>query len=62
MNIMKSIFETIVIGVSAGGINALKTILPALESHLNLSVIVVMHRRWKSEDDFLCQMLNKNCM
>lgn len=59
---MKSIFEAIVIGVSAGGVNALKTILPALKPHFAMSVIVVMHRRWKSEDDFFCQTLNKNCM
>lgn len=57
---MKSRFEAIVIGVSAGGVNALKVILSALKSPLALSVIIVMHRRWNSEDDFFCRMLNKD--
>ena len=57
---LKSRFETIVIGVSAGGVHALKVILSAWTSPLPLSVIIVMHRRWESEDDFFCKMLNKD--
>ncbi|WP_198556445.1 chemotaxis protein CheB [Paraglaciecola sp. MB-3u-78] len=58
---MKSKVEAIVIGGSAGGMNALKIILPALERHMALSVIIVLHRRWKSADDFLYRMLNGIC-
>jgi two-component system chemotaxis response regulator CheB len=58
---LKSKVEAIVIGGSAGGMNALKIILPALERHMALSVIIVLHRRWKSADDFLYRMLNGIC-
>jgi two-component system chemotaxis response regulator CheB len=58
---LKSKVEAIVIGGSAGGMNALKIILPALEPHMALSMIIVLHRRWKSADDFLYRMLNGIC-
>ncbi|NQU64525.1 MAG: chemotaxis protein CheB [SAR324 cluster bacterium] len=51
-------FETVVMGVSAGGFNALQTILPALESPFALSVMIVQHL-WRTSDGYVLQRLSK---
>ena len=43
MNLPTRTFEAIVIGGSAGAIDALLTILPALPATLRASVIVALH-------------------
>jgi len=48
----------VVIGVSAGGLRALSTLLPALPKTFPLPVLVVQHRLAES-DDFLAHMLNR---
>ncbi len=53
-------YETVVIGVSSGGLNALSRIIPALPQNYPLSVIIVQHRI-KDSDDFLVEYLNKLC-
>ncbi|MBF0117548.1 MAG: chemotaxis protein CheB [Desulfobacterales bacterium] len=54
-------YEAIVIGVSAGGLNALKTILPTLPHDFKIPVIIVQHEH-ASSDDFLAHYLNDRCM
>jgi two-component system chemotaxis response regulator CheB len=51
-------YEAVVIGVSAGGIEALKTILPALSAHFTLPVVIVQHRNERS-DSFLAEYLTR---
>ena len=51
-------YEAIVMGVSAGGLGALKTILPALPAHFLVPVIIVQHRNERA-DDFLADYLNQ---
>ncbi len=53
-------YKVIVIGVSTGGTQALKTILSVLPSQFALSVIIVMHRH-KDTDGYLEQLLNNEC-
>ena len=53
-------YKVIVIGVSTGGIKALKTILSVFPSKFALSVIIVMHRH-KSTDGCLEQLLDNDC-
>ena len=53
-------YKVIVIGVSTGGIKALKTILSVLPSKFELSVIIVMHRH-KDADGYLEQLLDNEC-
>lgn len=43
-------FKAIVIGVSAGGLNALKTILPALPKNFSLPIIIVQHLGAQSDN------------
>ena len=50
-------YEAVVVGVSAGGLNALSTILPALPAGNSLPVVVVQHRAADS-DSFLASHLN----
>jgi two-component system chemotaxis response regulator CheB len=55
-------YKAIVIGVSAGGLEALKKILPELPEHFPVPIIVVQHRHPFSDDslekamDDLCQI------
>jgi two-component system chemotaxis response regulator CheB len=55
-------YKAIVIGVSAGGLEALKKILPELPGHFPVPIIVVQHRHPFSDDslekamDDLCQI------
>jgi len=51
-------FRGIVIGVSAGGMNALLNLLPALPKGFSLPIVVVQHRLTGS-DDFLARNLNR---
>ncbi len=53
-------YKAVVIGVSAGGAKALKTILPGLPSDFAFSVIIVIHRHSDS-DDYLERSLNSEC-
>ncbi len=53
-------YKVTVIGVSTGGIKAIKTILSVLPSKFALSVIIVMHRH-KDTDGCLEQLLDNDC-
>jgi two-component system, chemotaxis family, protein-glutamate methylesterase/glutaminase len=53
-------YEAIVIGVSAGGWGALKTILGVLPEGFPLAIMVVMHRHPHS-DDYLEKSLDNDC-
>lgn len=52
-------FKAIVIGVSAGGMEALMSIIPKLPEDFNCPIIIVQHRS-ASEDDFLVEYFNRN--
>ncbi len=54
----KGKYEAIVIGVSAGGMDALRKIIPLLPSDFSASIIVVQHLHPQS-DDFLAIDLDK---
>jgi two-component system chemotaxis response regulator CheB len=51
-------YEAVVIGVSAGGIEALKVILPALPKPLPLPIVIVQHRN-ERPDSFLAEYLSQ---
>lgn len=51
-------YEAVVMGVSAGGIEALKVILPALPASFPLPIAIVMHREERS-DGFLAEFLSR---
>lgn len=53
-------YEAIVMGVSAGGMEALSTILPDLSADFPLPVMVVQHQH-PTSDDFLVRYLNERC-
>ncbi|MBF0102552.1 MAG: chemotaxis protein CheB [Desulfobacterales bacterium] len=53
-------YKAIVIGVSAGGFNALHQVLPALPKEFPLSVAIVQHRM-NTDDNFLIESLNNKC-
>lgn len=53
-------YEIIVIGVSAGGMDALGKILPVLPEDFPLPIVVVQHLH-PSQDGFLCTYLNERC-
>ncbi len=53
-------YKAIVIGVSAGGLKAVKTILPHLPSDFECPVIIVMHRQADS-DDYVERHLDNEC-
>ncbi len=53
-------YEAIVIGVSAGGMEALSTIFPYLPYGFALPLIVVQHQH-STSDDFLARYLNERC-
>jgi two-component system chemotaxis response regulator CheB len=53
-------YEAIVIGVSAGGMNALGTILPCFPADFALPVIIVQHMDPNSHD-YLADHLNRKC-
>jgi two-component system chemotaxis response regulator CheB len=51
-------YQAVVIGVSAGGIDALKVILPALPVSFPLPIAIVQHRD-KCSDGFLAEFLDR---
>ncbi len=51
-------YEAVAIGVSAGGINALKIILPMLPASFPLPIAIVQHRDERS-DSFLAEYLDQ---
>ena len=51
-------YEAIVIGVSAGGLEALKAILPALPESFSIPIAIVQHRN-ERQDNFLIEYLDK---
>lgn len=51
-------YEAVVMGVSAGGIDALKVILPALPASFPLPIAVVQHRDGRA-DSFLAEYLDR---
>jgi len=53
-------YDAIVIGVSAGGMEALNAILPHLSEDLPFCVIVMQHMH-PTSDDFLVRYLNERC-
>ena len=53
-------YETLIIGVSAGGLKALSIIFPHLPANFPLSTIVVQHMH-PTSDDFLAHHLNEAC-
>lgn len=57
---IRSPFEAVVIGVSAGGLRALGTILPSLHDKFPLPVIIVQHQHEMS-DNYLIRSLNEQC-
>lgn len=54
---MKTPYKAIVIGVSAGGLNALSEILPKLPTEFSYPVIIVQHRQ-QNDDCFLTEHLD----
>jgi two-component system, chemotaxis family, protein-glutamate methylesterase/glutaminase len=53
-------YDAIVIGVSAGGFHALKTILTGLPASFSIPIVVVQHIHQNS-DAFLVDHLNEHC-
>jgi two-component system chemotaxis response regulator CheB len=53
-------FEAVVSGVSAGGLEALKSLLAMLPEDFDLALVIVQHRL-AQQDDFLTELLDKNC-
>ena len=53
-------YKAIVIGSSAGGLNALRTILTMLDADFNLPIIIVQHISPHS-DNYITQYLDKLC-
>ena len=53
-------YDVILIGVSAGGMEALRTILPHLPAKFQLPIIIVQHIHPHS-DGFLAFLLNRQC-
>jgi two-component system chemotaxis response regulator CheB len=53
-------YDAIVVGVSAGGMEALNAILPHLPADFPLGVIVMQHMH-PTSDDFLVRYLNERC-
>lgn len=57
---MKLQYEAVVIGVSAGGMEALRSMLSSLPGDYTLPLIIVQHMHPNS-DNFLAYYLNENC-
>lgn len=53
-------YEAIVMGASAGGLEALQTILAALPAHFPVPVVIVQHLSPQSEN-ILTEVLNRQC-
>jgi len=53
-------YKAIVIGTSAGGLNVLKSLLPALPANFNLPLIIVQHVGANSDSSWIA-ILNSTC-
>jgi len=53
-------YELIVIGVSAGGMNALTYIVSQIPAHFSVPIVIVQHRHVNS-NDFFSEHLNAHC-
>ena len=53
-------YKLIVIGVSAGGFEALSQLLPMLPARFPIPILIVQHQH-KHSDNFLVQYLNERC-
>ncbi len=53
----KVIYNTLVMGVSAGGLKALTQIIPALPENFPLAIVIVQHRKHEA-DDYLVSYLD----
>ena len=60
MNSSKAKYKAIVIGASAGGLDALIQVLAAFRKDFPLPILVVLHISTDS-DSFLIEYLNKQC-
>lgn len=58
---MKRRYKVVVIGVSAGGLTALSTLLPLLPANFPLPVLIVQHIA-PSADDYLARHLGESCV
>jgi len=56
----QTFYEAVVIGVSAGGLHALRTILPRLPETFPVPVVVIQHRGAES-DGFFARYLHQRC-
>ena len=54
----KVTYKALVIGVSAGGLNALTKIIPKLPKNFPVPIVIVQHRKHES-DDYLIPYLNE---
>lgn len=52
-------YKAVVIGCSAGGLQALEKIIPSLPKNFPLAVIVVQHMKPSSRDNFLAEHLDE---
>ncbi len=52
--------KAIVVGTSAGGLNALQQILAPLPENFRFPILIVQHR-WPTQDDLLAFTLNESC-
>ena len=53
------IADLVVIGVSAGGLNALTIVLNALPAEFPMAIVIVQHR--SRDSDALCEVLQRGC-
>jgi len=53
-------FKAVVSGVSAGGLEALKSLLAMIPADFSLALVIVQHRL-AQQDDFLTELLGKDC-
>lgn len=53
-------YDAVVIGVSAGGMKALRTVLSGFGTELNAPIIIVQHRK-ESPDNYLVTYLDDRC-
>lgn len=54
--------DMVVIGGSAGSLQAVLEILPELKRSLELSIVIIFHRKAANEPDFLIELLNSKCL
>ena len=51
--------DLVVIGVSAGGLHALSTLLTAMPADFSMAIVIVQHR--SRDSDALCDVLQRGC-